>query len=42
MWTVSIIKEQNPFLRYSISLMAGHESGNTGDTTIDLVWITLK
>ena len=20
----------------------GHESGNTGDTTIDLVWITLK
>ena len=26
----------------SIPLSEGHESGNTGDTTIDLIWITLK
>ena len=26
----------------AIPLSAEHESGNTGDTTIDLVWITLK
>ena len=26
----------------AIELDAGHESGNTGDTLIDLVWITLK
>ena len=26
----------------AIPLSAGHEFGNTGDTTIDLVWITLK
>jgi len=26
----------------AIDLGEGHESGNTGDTTIDLVWITLK
>ena len=25
-----------------IPLSEGHESGNTGDTTIDLVWVTLK
>ena len=25
-----------------IPLSAGHESGNVGDTTIDLIWITLK
>jgi len=26
----------------AVDLSEGHESGNTGDTTIDLVWITLK
>jgi len=26
----------------AIPLSEGHESGNTGDTTIDLIWITLK
>jgi len=26
----------------AIPLSAGHESGNTGDTTIDLIWVTLK
>ncbi len=26
----------------AIDMSVGHESGNTGDTTIDLVWITLK
>jgi hypothetical protein len=26
----------------AIPLSAGHESGNTGDTAIDLVWVTLK
>ena len=26
----------------AIDISEGHESGNTGDTTIDLVWITLK
>ncbi len=25
-----------------VDLSVGHESGNTGDTTIDLIWITLK
>ena len=25
-----------------VDLSEGHESGNTGDTTIDLIWITLK
>ncbi len=25
-----------------IPLSEGHESGNTGDTTIDLIWVTLK
>ena len=26
----------------AVDLSIGHESGNTGDTTIDLIWITLK
>ena len=26
----------------AIDISEGHESGNTGDTTIDLIWITLK
>ncbi|MEE2992546.1 MAG: hypothetical protein VX603_05150 [Gemmatimonadota bacterium] len=26
----------------AVDISEGHESGNTGDTTIDLVWITLK
>ncbi len=26
----------------AVDMSEGHESGNTGDTTIDLVWITLK
>jgi oxalate decarboxylase/phosphoglucose isomerase-like protein (cupin superfamily) len=26
----------------AIPLSAGHESSNTGDTTIDLIWVTLK
>ena len=26
----------------AIPLSEGHESGNTGDTTIDLIWVTLK
>lgn len=26
----------------AIDLSEGHESGNIGDTTIDLIWITLK
>ena len=26
----------------AIELDAGHESGNTGDTVIDLIWVTLK
>jgi len=26
----------------AIPLSAGHDSGNTGETTIDLVWVTLK
>jgi hypothetical protein len=26
----------------AVDFSEGHESGNTGDTTIDLVWITLK
>ena len=26
----------------AIPLSAGHESGNTGDTPIDLIWVTLK
>ena len=26
----------------AIDLSEGHESGNVGDTTIDLVWVTLK
>ena len=26
----------------AVDLSAGHQSGNTGDTTIDLMWITLK
>ena len=26
----------------AVDLSAEHESGNTGDTTIDLIWITLK
>lgn len=26
----------------AVEIGVGHESGNTGDTTIDLVWITLK
>ena len=25
-----------------VDLSEGHESGNTGDTTIDLIWVTLK
>ena len=25
-----------------VDLSVGHESGNTGDTTIDLIWVTLK
>ena len=25
-----------------VSLDVAHESGNTGDTTIDLIWVTLK
>ena len=27
---------------YAVDLSEGHESGNTGDTTIDLIWVTLK
>ena len=26
----------------AVDLSEEHESGNTGDTTIDLIWITLK
>ena len=26
----------------TVPLSEGHESGNTGDTTIDLIWVTLK
>jgi mannose-6-phosphate isomerase-like protein (cupin superfamily) len=26
----------------AVDLSEGHESGNTGDTTIDLIWVTLK
>ena len=26
----------------AVDLSVGHESGNTGDTTIDLIWVTLK
>ncbi len=26
----------------AIDISEGHESGNTGDTTIDLIWVTLK
>jgi hypothetical protein len=26
----------------AIPLSEAHESGNTGDTTIDLIWVTLK
>ncbi len=26
----------------TVHLSEGHESGNTGDTTIDLIWVTLK
>jgi len=26
----------------AIDMSVAHESGNVGDTTIDLVWITLK
>jgi len=26
----------------AVPLSEGHESGNTGDTTIDLIWVTLK
>ena len=25
-----------------IPIEVGHESGNTGDTIIDLIWVTLK
>ena len=26
----------------AVDLSVGHESGNTGNTTIDLIWVTLK
>jgi len=26
----------------AVDLSEGHESGNTGSTTIDLIWVTLK
>jgi len=51
-WSARENGEQTPPFPYSetgsvgwmdaIDKSVGHESGNTGDTTIDLVWITLK
>jgi hypothetical protein len=29
-------------LDYAIALSEDHESGNTGDSTIELLWVTLK
>jgi len=26
----------------AVPLSEGHQSGNTGSTTIDLIWVTLK
>jgi hypothetical protein len=26
----------------AVDLSVAHESGNTGNTTIDLIWVTLK
>jgi len=26
----------------AVDFSAAHESGNTGNTTIDLIWVTLK
>jgi mannose-6-phosphate isomerase-like protein (cupin superfamily) len=51
-WSGRLGGEQSPPSPYSatgsvgwmeaVDFSAGHESGNTGDTTIDLIWITLK